>query len=166
MLALHKAGISKNQVTFLQVPFPDMGADLADGTVQAVNTIVPFNGQLLGEGYVPLGDPMFSVTSSGSVLDIGWGANATWALAHKSVVNAFIKAQKQAVAWIKTHASATETILEKQFQLPAVAAAHYPLYQYFSFGISASDLTDWIAPMKAVGDLPTSFSPKIGKYIY
>ena len=126
VLALHKAGISKSQVTFLQVPFPDMGEDLANGTVQAVNTIVPFNGQLLGEGYSNLGDPMFSISSGSSVLDIGWGANRTWALAHKSLVNGFIKAQKEAVTWIKAHPTATQTILEKDFQLPAVAAEHYP----------------------------------------
>jgi NitT/TauT family transport system substrate-binding protein len=165
VLALQKAGVSKSQVTFLSVPFPDMAGDLADGTVQAVNTIVPFNGQLLGEGYKNLGDPVFSV-GGGTQLDIGWASSTIWAATHKSVVNGFVKAQEEAYTWIKKNPAATEAILEKDFQLPAVAAEHYPLYQFFSFGLKSAYLTNWIKPMEQVGDLPKGYSPKISSLLF
>jgi hypothetical protein len=77
-----------------------------------------------------------------------------------------MKAQEEAVTWIKAHPTQTEAILEKSFQLPAVAADHYPLYQYFSFGVKSNYLTDWVAPMKKIGDLSASFSPNLKKLIY
>ena len=33
------------------MPFADMASDLQSGAVQAVVTIYPFQGQMLGEGY-------------------------------------------------------------------------------------------------------------------
>jgi NitT/TauT family transport system substrate-binding protein len=159
VIALNKAGIKKSQVKFLVVPFPDDAGDLANGTIQATATIVPFNGQLLGEGFSDLGDPVLAVTFSKPGLDIGWGAYRPWAQSHASVLKGFVKAENQAVAWIKSHTAGTESILEKSFQLPAQAAAHIPLYQYFSFGLTKTYISDWVTPMKAVGDLPTSYKP-------
>jgi NitT/TauT family transport system substrate-binding protein len=165
VIALNKAGIKKSQVKFLVVPFPDDAGDLANGTIQATATIVPFNGQLLGEGFSDLGDPVLAVTFSKTGLDIGWGASRSWALAHASVLKAFVKSQNEAVAWIKSHHAATVSILEKDFQLPAQAAAHIPPYQYFSFGLTKTEISDWVTPMKAVGDLPTNYHPNYGQLI-
>jgi len=166
VIALEKAGISKNDVTFLQVPFTDQASDLANGTIQAADTIVPFQGQLLGEGFTNLGDPMLAVTDNTPAFDLGWGASGTWAAANPTVIKGFMKAQEEADTWIKSHKAATERILEKSFQLPAQAADSYPLYQYFSFGVKSNYLTDWVAPMKKIGDLSASFSPNLKKLIF
>jgi NitT/TauT family transport system substrate-binding protein len=159
VIALNKAGIKKSQVKFLAVPFPDDAGDLANGTIQATATIVPFNGQLLGEGFSDLGDPVLAVTASKAGLDIGWGSYRPWALSHAAVLKAFVKAENEAVTWIKGHSAATISILEKDFQLPAEAAEHYPPYQFFSFGLTKSYISDWVTPMKAVGDLSKSYRP-------
>jgi NitT/TauT family transport system substrate-binding protein len=165
VIALNKVGIKKNQVKFLSVPFADDAGDLANGTIQATCTIVPFNGQLLGEGFTNLGDPELNVTGGHTGLDIGWGASRSWALSHESILSGFVKAQEQADTWIKGHQSATISLLEKDFQLPAQAAEHYPLYQYFSFPMVKSYLFDWVSPMKAVGDLPKSYTPNYAQLI-
>lgn len=165
VIALNKAGIKKSQVKFLVVPFPDDAGDLANGTISATDTIVPFNGQLLGEGFSDLGDPVLAVTGNHMGSDIGWGANRAWAQANKSVLKNFLKAERQADAWIKGHQKATVGILEKSFQLPAVAAEHIPPYQFFNFGVPKNYVSDWVSPMKAVGDLKKSYKPNYGDLI-
>jgi len=166
VVALSKAGISKSQVKFLIVPFPDMGNDLKSGTIQAAVTIVPFNGQLLGEGGVDLGNPIESTVNNQQALDLGWAASDSWASANPTALQKFDKSQEEALAWMKTHQAATVKLLETQFQLPAIAAEHYPVVGYISYPTSAAYLTNWIAPMKAVGDLPSSFSPSASQLVY
>ena len=50
LIRLHRAGLTTSDVTFVQIPFADMNADMENGTVQAVVTIYPFQGQMLGRG--------------------------------------------------------------------------------------------------------------------
>jgi NitT/TauT family transport system substrate-binding protein len=166
VVALHKVGISKSQVKFLIVPFPDMANDLKSGTIQAAVTIVPFNGQMLGEGGVDLGNPIESTVDNQQALDLGWAASDSWAAANASTIQKFDKSQAEALAWMKTHQAATVKLLETQFQLPAIAAAHYPVIAYISYPTNATYLTNWVAPMKAVGDLPSSFNPSASQLVY
>jgi NitT/TauT family transport system substrate-binding protein len=166
VVALHKAGISKSQVKFLIVPFPDMANDLKSGTIQAAVTIVPFNGQMLGEGGVDLGNPIESTVNNQQALDLGWAASDSWAASNASVIQKFDKSQQEALAWMKTHQAATVKLLETQFQLPAIAAEHYPVIGYISYPTSVAYLTNWVAPMKAVGDLPSSFNPSSSQLVY
>src|ERR1700733_11115980 len=166
VVALHKAGISKSQVKFLIVPFPDMANDLKSGTIQAAVTIVPFNGQMLGEGGVDLGNPIESTVHPQPALALGWAALDSWASANASVIQKFDKSQQEALAWMKTHQAATVKLLETQFQLPAIAAQHYPVIAYISYPTSAAYLTNWVSPMKAVGDLPSSFNPSTSQLVY
>jgi NitT/TauT family transport system substrate-binding protein len=166
VVALHKVGISKSQVKFLVVPFPDTAEDLSNGTIQATDTIVPFNGQLLGEGDVDLGNPVMAVTTSRPGLDIGWAATSTWAASHGTQIKEFIKAQEEAVAWIKANPSGTESIIENTFQLPATAAEHLPLYQFFNFSVNKTWLSYWINPMINDGDLPKNFKGNMKALVY
>jgi NitT/TauT family transport system substrate-binding protein len=166
VVALHKAGISKSQVKFLIVPFPDMANDLKSGTIQAAVTIVPFNGEMLGEGGVDLGNPIESTVNNQQALDLGWAASDSWAAANPTAIQKFDTSQTEALAWMKTHQAATVKLLETQFQLPAIAAAHYPVVAYISYPTSVAYLTNWVAPMKAVGDLPSSFNPTSSQLVY
>jgi NitT/TauT family transport system substrate-binding protein len=166
VVALHKAGLSKSDVKFLIVPFPDMGNDLKSGTIQAAVTIVPFNGQLLGEGGVDLGNPIESTVNKQQALDLGWAASDSWVAANQATLQKFDKSQEEALAWMKSHQAATVKLLETDFQLPAIAAQHYPVIGYISYPTSAAYLTNWVAPMKAVGDLPSSFNPSASQLVY
>ncbi|HTT28951.1 MAG TPA: ABC transporter substrate-binding protein [Solirubrobacteraceae bacterium] len=166
VVALHKAGLSKSDVKFLIVPFPDMGNDLKSGTIQAAVTIVPFNGQLLGEGGVDLGNPIESTVNNQQALDLGWAASDSWVAANQATLQKFDKSQEEALAWMKSHQAATVKLLETDFQLPAIAAQHYPVVGYISYPTSAAYLTNWVAPMKAVGDLPSSFNPSASQLVY
>lgn len=166
VVALHNVGISKSQVKFLIVPFPDMANDLKSGTIQAAVTIVPFNGQMLGQGGVDLGNPIENTVKNAPALDLGWAALDSWASANAATIQKFDKSQEEALAWMKSNQAATVKLLETDFQLPAIAAAHYPVVGYISYPTSATYLTNWVAPMKAVGDLPSSFNPSAGQLVY
>lgn len=164
--ALHDAGLSKSDVKFLIVPFPDMANDLKSGTIQAAVTIVPFNGQLLGEGGTDLGNPIETTVKNQPALDLGWAASDSWAAANKSTLQKFNVSQQEALAWMKTHQAETVKLLETEFKLPAIAAQHYPVVGYISYPTKTSYLTNWVAPMKAVGDLPSSYTPSASQLVY
>ena len=166
VVALHNAGIDKSQVKFLIVPFPDMANDLKSGTIQAAVTIVPFNGQMLGEGGVDLGNPIENTVKNQQALDLGWAASDSWAAANAATIQKFNTSQEEALAWMKSHQAATVKLLETEFQLPAIAAQHYPVVGYISYPTNAAYLTNWVAPMKAVGDLPSSFNPTSSQLMY
>ena len=166
VVALNKVGIKKNQVKFLVVQFPDTAGDLANGTIQAADTIVPFNGQLLGEGDSDLGNPVMAVTKSKPGLDIGWASTVSWAQSPAKAIKAFIKAQQQAVAWIKANPTGAQNVIETAFQLPAVAAQHLPLYQFFNFGVNLKWLSVWISPMRHDGDLPKTYKADLQDLVF
>ena len=80
-----------------------MNADLQNGTVQAVVTIYPFQGQMLGEGFSNLGNPVIAIVGNQNAMDAGWVASASWAATHGKALADFAKAQKQALAWMKAN---------------------------------------------------------------
>lgn len=53
-----KDGGDPSLVNMVAVPFADQAAAIRQGRIDAIVTVQPFASQLLGEGYVSLGDPM------------------------------------------------------------------------------------------------------------
>lgn len=167
VLMLAKAGISKNEVKMLQVPFNDTAADLQSGTIQAASTIFPYQFQLLGEGMHDLGDPMqFAFSGGGNALSAGWAAYAPWVKANPKAIAAFDKSQAEALAWMKANPAKAQQILVKDFQLPASVAKTFPVTKFVSFDVQDSYLEPWIAPMKKVGDLPADFHTSASQLVY
>jgi NitT/TauT family transport system substrate-binding protein len=160
LIRLHRAGLSTSDVTFVQVPFNDMNADLQSGAVQAVVTIYPFQGQMLGEGFSNLGNPVIAVVGSQNAMDAGWVASASWAASHKKALTAFGKAQKQALAWMKANPSGVATILENAFQLPPFVANKYDAVDYTSFSITPKYLLPWAGPLWTSGQLKKKLTNK------
>jgi len=166
IIQLHGAGISKSEVKFLQVPFADMANDLTSGTIQAAVTIFPFQGQMLGEGMHDLGNPIEATVSDQTALSAGWAGYAPWVATHKAVIAAFNEAQDEALAWMNTHLAQARQVLVQNFQLPAFVASTFPVTQFVSFAPQAAYLSTWVAPMKAVGDLSSSFNTPVSQLIY
>jgi NitT/TauT family transport system substrate-binding protein len=163
---LSQHGISKNQVKFQITPLSDQIGDMLGHTVDAVVTIVPFGSVLEGKGLQSLANPILGPLHANGALDLGWVANGKWAKAHPSLVAAFIKSQKEAITWMKSHHAAVVSIFEKDFQLPAASAASYPQTGYLNLNINPKYLTEWIKPMQNAGDLPKSFKVPVSKMIF
>ncbi len=153
LIRLKRAGLSPTDVSFVTVPFADMNSDLQNGTVQAVVTIYPFQGQMLGEGFSNLGNPVIAVAGGGPDMDAGWIASASWAATHGKVLKAFEKSQSQALAWMKANPSGVASVLENSFQLPAFVASKYDAVDFTSFSITPNYLLAWNAPMYNSGQL-------------
>ncbi len=153
LIRLHRAGLKPSDVTFVQVPFNDMNADLQSGAVQAVVTIYPFQGQLLAAGYSNLGNPVIAVVHNQNAMDAGWAANQSWAASHGKTLKAFAKAQNQALAWMKANPAGVATILENSFQLPSFVATKYDAVDYTSFAITPNYLLPWAGPLWTSGQM-------------
>jgi NitT/TauT family transport system substrate-binding protein len=153
LIRLHRAGLKTSDVTFISVPFADMNADLQNGTVQAVVTIYPFQGQMLGEGFSNLGNPVIAIVGNQNAMDAGWVASAAWAATHGKAIADFAKAQKQALAWMKVNKAGVVSILENSFQLPSFVAQNYDAIDYTSFAITPKYLTPWAGPLYTSGQL-------------
>jgi NitT/TauT family transport system substrate-binding protein len=167
LIRLHRAGLKTSDVTFISVPFADMNADLQNGTVQAIVTIYPFQGQPLGEGFSNLGNPVIAVVGNQNALDAGWVASASWAATHQKALKNFEKAQKQALAWMKANKSGVATILENDFQLPSFVANSYDAVDYTNFSITPKYLLPWAEPMYTSGQLKHKLTYKqVGALIY
>ena len=54
----------------------------------------------------------------------------------------------------------------KPKKLPAAVAKTYPVTKFVNFDVTESYLSDWVAPMQAVGDLPASFNTSISDLVY
>jgi len=166
VIKLDAAGLKKTDVKFLQVPFADMAGGLKTGTIQAAVTIFPFNGQLLGQGGTDLGNPTDLTGSGATALSAGWIATAAWAGANKATIDAFNKAQDDALAWMKANDAGAKQILVSQFKLPQQVADNFPVTKYISFEAKPEYLDPWITAMKKVGDLPADFNTPASELVY
>ena len=161
LIRLHRAGLKTSDVQFVQIPFADMNSDLQNGTVQAVVTIYPFQGQMLGEGFTNLGNPVIAVVGGvANAMDAGWAATQSWASSHKKVLREFEKAQNQALAWMKANPSGVVSVLENSFQLPSFVAGRYDAVDYTNFSINPNYLLAWNAPMFNSGQLKHRLTKK------
>lgn len=167
LIRLHRAGLKTSDVTFISVPFADMNADLQNGTVQAVVTIYPFQGQMFGEGFSDLGNPVIAIVGNQNAMDAGWVASAPWAATHQKALADFANAQNQALAWMKANPAGVVSILENSFQLPSFVAAKYDAIDYTSFGITPKYLLPWAGPLYTSGQLKHKLTRKqVGALIY
>ncbi|WP_433380535.1 ABC transporter substrate-binding protein [Actinoplanes sp. CA-142083] len=166
VILLDKAGLKKTDVKFLQVPFADMAGGLKTGTIQAAVTIFPFGNVLLGQGGADLGSPTDLSGTGSDALSAGWLGYQPWAEKNKATIDAFNKAQDEALAWMQANDAAAKQVLVKDFKLPDAVAQKYPVTQYVSFEAKPEYLEAWIEPMKKVGDLPSSFTTAASDLVY
>ena len=161
LIRLHRAGLKPSDVTFVQLPFNDMNSALQSGTVQAVVTIYPFQGQMLGEGFTNLGNPVIAVVGgTQNAMDAGWASTQSWAAGHAKAIKEFGKAQSQALAWMKANPSGVASILENSFQLPAFVASKYDAVDYTNFAVTANYLLPWNGPLWTSGQMKKKLTAK------
>jgi NitT/TauT family transport system substrate-binding protein len=159
-------GLNPSSIHVLQVPFASMANDLASGTIQAALAIDPYAQKIQAAGYYDLGDPVETAMRNQTALSIGWVASSPWAVKHRTLVQDFIKSQAAALTWMKANNAAAQQVLVNDFQLPAAAAAAYPLTAFVSFAVKQSYLSNWVAPLKTIGALPSSFKTPIKQLVF
>lgn len=116
--ALVAAGVEPSKIKFVEVPFPQMGAALASGQVDAANVTDPFGVQLRGSGAAKDLLP----ASQGQPTDEPQGvmiASEKYIAANPGTVEKFAKAVAEASAMAEKDPTAVQAVVPTYTQLPA-----------------------------------------------
>ena len=109
---LHDNKIARDQVTLVEVIFPQQHDMLKSGQIDAVITIEPFRTRMLsdGTGY-KIADYVGEVNPD--VLAVLWMARSDWAAANPKAVAAFRRAYAEAIEWGAKNPEESKKILAK-----------------------------------------------------
>lgn len=144
------AGVSPDDVTVVEVPFPNMLDQLNGGQVDAVLAVHPFVGGILAAGHVPLADPFLSVADP--TIAGMWAADTGWAEANPEVVEAFRTSLAEAGEWAAANDAEARTIIGDALSLPP-AVAENVLLPAWTVEIQPADLEPWIELLQKTGQL-------------
>jgi NitT/TauT family transport system substrate-binding protein len=119
--SVKKAGGDPTKVKFVEVPFPDMPAQLAAGTVDAVWETEPFRTQILASGGRLLFD---NLTETYPTLQIAqWFASEKLKKEKPDVVTNFTAAMNESMEYASAHPDEARGILSTYTKIPADVAA-------------------------------------------
>lgn len=147
---LKKNGISPTAIRAVEVPFPNMADQLKAGTVDAVEVLEPFAGQLLAAGNRSIVDPLLSVGDE--VLYPFWISQTKWAKSHRKAIGAWVVSLEQAKAFIDANPGEARTILAKYSKLPAPVVQKIPFPTY-RFSLKLQDFKVWVSVLKDLGQV-------------
>ena len=148
---MHSHGVNYKAANLAVVPFPDMQAQLAAGTIQAALPVAPYWNAMVKAGNISLGDPCLSVApvSLGSFL----ASDSTWARAHSNIVKAVQTSLTEANTYIQAHPVQARQILAQASGLNASATQGLPL-QLYTGTEPVSDLRNWVHVLTVLGLSP------------
>jgi len=118
--AVKKAGGDPTKIKFVEVPFPDMPAQLAAGTVDAVWESEPFRTAILGSGGRILFD---NLTETYPALQIAqWFTSEKLKKSKPDVVTNFTTAMNESLEYATAHPDEARGILSTYTKIPADVA--------------------------------------------
>jgi NitT/TauT family transport system substrate-binding protein len=119
--AVEKAGGDPSKVTFVELPFPDMPAQLERGNVDAVWESEPFRSQILGAGGRILFD---NLTETYPTVQIAqYFTTETYKSANAKVVESFVAGMNESMEYASSHPDEVRTVLGTYTKLtPEIAA--------------------------------------------
>jgi len=119
--AVKKAGGDPTKVRFVEIPFPDMPAQLTNKTVDAVWESEPFRTQILGTGGRILFD---NLTETYPKLQIAqWFTSEKLRKESPAVVAQFIAAMNESLEYATAHGDEARATLGTYTKIPAAVAA-------------------------------------------
>jgi len=119
--AVKKAGGDPSKVRFVEIPFPDMPAQLASGTVDAVWESEPFRSQILAAGGRVLFD---NLTETYPTLQIAqWFTSAKLKQEKPQLVADFTTAVNEAMTYATDHPDEARAVLATYTKIPPDVAA-------------------------------------------
>jgi NitT/TauT family transport system substrate-binding protein len=109
---LHDNKIARDQVTLVEVIFPQQRDMLKSGNIDAVITIEPFRSRMLADGTAfKIADYVGEVNPD--LLAVLWMARSDWAGANPKAVAAFRQAYAEAIEWCAKNPEESKTIAAK-----------------------------------------------------
>ena len=152
---LTAAGVSPSRVRYVAIPFPDMGAALKAGRVNAISAVEPFLSGAESAGARPVVSDCAGATASLPLS--GYFATAAWTQKYPHAAAAFQRAMARAQALANSDPAAVRQILPTYTKITAAAAQAIHL-EAFPASTSAAQLQRVATLMRSGGLLPRRFS--------
>ncbi len=105
---IEKAGTDSSTVRWIEMPYAEMGAALAQGRIDAAAVTEPFT-TLDRETTRTLGWPYSAIAPT--FMTVGWIASAPWAKANPEAVRRFQNVMRQSARWANAHHAQSGSIL-------------------------------------------------------
>jgi NitT/TauT family transport system substrate-binding protein len=127
-IAVTKAGGNISKVNLVSVPYANMAAEIANGTITAAVETAPYYTQA-GQQQLENLDPL-TPGSPGSA----YAATASYIASHKALISAFVKAQQQSILYTAANFSKlTPTILAESAGVPVSEASSFTVPTKINF---------------------------------
>ena len=153
---LGRRGVGRDDVQFIQTPFPTMGDQLAAGHVDAAVASIPFNDTIAARGFHIHDDVVAEAVreASGGAVESAmtsvWVASRTYAREQPKAVTAWRTSLSQAIDHLDAHPDEAPALMHQWLKIPPQVLARSPLPDW-DVAISPDELPPYIAISRAVG---------------
>lgn len=157
---LSRNGVARNDVKFIQTPFPTMGDQLAAGRVDAAVASIPFNDAIAARGFRVHDDVVVDAVrdaSAGAVtsaMTSVWVASRTFGRDHADTVSAWRKSISAAIEFLDSNPAGARQMMQDWLKIPARVLDGAPLPDW-DVAITPHELAPYVAISKAVGSTHT-----------
>ena len=141
-------GADPAKARFIEMPFPQMGAALEAGRIDAAVIAEPELSAAVAGGARIIAQPYTSIAKE--FLIGGWFATSTWAKAHPDEAKRFVGAIVAAGAWANTHRAESAKILEKYTKIRVSPAMKRTIYAERLAPADIQPLIDAAAKYKSI----------------
>ncbi|OBF26675.1 hypothetical protein A5724_30980 [Mycobacterium sp. ACS1612] len=153
---LGRSGIARDEVKFVQTPFPTMGDQLAAGRVDAAVASIPFNDAIAARGFRLHDDVIVDAVreaSAGAVesaMTSVWVASRAFGRDHAETVTAWRKSLNSAIEQLEGDPAQARRMMQDWLKIPAKILDTAPLPDW-DVAITPQELPPYVAISKAVG---------------
>jgi NitT/TauT family transport system substrate-binding protein len=149
-------GITRNDVHFVQTPFPTMGDQLAAGRVDAAVASIPFNGTIAARGFRMHDDVVVDAVraaSGGSVetaMTSVWAASREFGREHAETVAAWRRSLSAAIDLLEGDPAMARQMMRDWLKIPAGVIESAPLPDW-DVAVTPHEMSPYITISKSVG---------------
>jgi NitT/TauT family transport system substrate-binding protein len=151
---LKNHNVDWKQVTFIDAPFPQMGAMMQGGQLDAALPVQPFVGRIVGTkaGYLVANYP---VEVSDNYLESFYAVSKKWAQGNAAAIKSFRAALTEAVAFAKSNPDEAKKTQTTYLGLPAEVVATLPLAT-FTVDVQPAQVAFWLDMSREFGLIKTA----------
>lgn len=166
---LSRDGITRNDVKFVQTPFPTMGDQLAAGRVDAAVASIPFNETIAARGFRMHDDVVVDAVreaSAGSVetaMTSVWAASRTFGREHAETVSAWRKSLSAAIELLENDPAQARQMMRDWLKIPAGLIDSAPLPDW-DVAVTPQEMSPYITISKSVGS--TRGNPDVNTLVW
>jgi NitT/TauT family transport system substrate-binding protein len=157
---LGRNGVARDDVKFIQTPFPTMGDQLAAGRVDAAVASIPFNDAIAARGFRLHDDVVVDAVraaSAGAVdtaMTSVWAASRAFGREHAPTVSAWRKSLTAAIEFLDGNPAEARQMMQDWLKIPAGVLDKSPLPDW-DVAITPQEMPPYVAISKAVGSTRT-----------